>query len=403
MKRILFIAPDSYPVTGAESIVNIKLLEALCATDEFEIDLVSRKRKWSRYPSDSLESFGVKLNSINIIEYDNKANFKTLIQSLRTFLKFGAFFKGCHWAIIAYSCIENLLRNNKYDYVLTKNTPSYLLGAYVQKKFGIKWIATWNDPYPGDKYPAPYGLGNKCKEGFLMKREIKIMKEAYVHVFPNDRIKNFMQEYLRVDDEKTVIIPHAILENRISSHVGSKDNKLRLIHSGNLGNPRNPLNLLKALDRFVREISTDISLTILGHPNKELSRDVAAYHLEDYVKYLPPVEYKQSVSLLQDYDVAVIVEANCEEGIFLPTKVSDFMQARIPIFSISPSVGVLNDLYKEGFVEYFASVQDENEIFSELRRINNEYKANKGETHSAPLKQQYLSSNILKQYLELCR
>lgn len=42
MKRILFIAPASFPVTGAENIVNIKLLQALSKSGDFEIDLVSK-------------------------------------------------------------------------------------------------------------------------------------------------------------------------------------------------------------------------------------------------------------------------------------------------------------------------------------------------------------------------
>lgn len=43
MKRILFIAPASFPVTGAENIVNIKLLQALSKSGDFEIDLVSKR------------------------------------------------------------------------------------------------------------------------------------------------------------------------------------------------------------------------------------------------------------------------------------------------------------------------------------------------------------------------
>ena len=44
MKKILMIAPASYPVNGAEAIVNIKLLKALSDSGEFEIDLISKKK-----------------------------------------------------------------------------------------------------------------------------------------------------------------------------------------------------------------------------------------------------------------------------------------------------------------------------------------------------------------------
>ena len=77
--------------------------------------------------------------------------------------------------------------------------------------------------------------------------------------------------------------------------------------------------------------------------------------------------------MLADYDVAVIVEAKCEEGIFLPTKVSDFMQSGIPIFAISPATGVLNDLFINGNIPYFASNEDETRIMQEIERIYTDY------------------------------
>ena len=41
-------------------------------------------------------------------------------------------------------------------------------------------------------------------------------------------------------------------------------------------------------------------------------------------------------------------------GIFLPTKVADFMQERMPILAISTNDGVLIDLYESSNVNYFA-------------------------------------------------
>ena len=75
------IAPSSYPVNGAEAIVNIKLLQALSQTEQFSVDLISRRWKWEHYPSDTLESFGVSLNSHDVIEVDNVINVKTQINA----------------------------------------------------------------------------------------------------------------------------------------------------------------------------------------------------------------------------------------------------------------------------------------------------------------------------------
>ena len=90
MKRILFIAPSSYPVNGAEAIVNIKLLRALSECGEFAIDLVSKTHKWQNYPTnETLEELNVKLESYTTISVDNKMSVRVVWEHILAFLFFG--------------------------------------------------------------------------------------------------------------------------------------------------------------------------------------------------------------------------------------------------------------------------------------------------------------------------
>jgi hypothetical protein len=175
MKRILMIAPASYPVFGAESIVNIKLLQTLSKYG-FEVDLISKRSKWEDYPSKPFESFGIHLNSINVIESNNKITPATIVEHIASYLIFGASFAGSNWAVKALGTAKQLIKKNKYDYILTKNTPGELIGYYIKKKYRLKWIATWNDPYPRLKNPYPYGNGIDAKIFFLQKKIISIMR-----------------------------------------------------------------------------------------------------------------------------------------------------------------------------------------------------------------------------------
>lgn len=393
------IAPSSYPVDGAESIVNIKLLKALSDSGKFEIDLIARKRHWSNYVTASFESYGINVKSLNVITVDNKINLKTIWGHFKALLLFGVVFKGAHWAVKVLPIVKRLIKENRYDYVLTKNASSLLLGYYAKKHYGQKWIATWNDPYPEKKYPEPYGRGYDAKENWYEKRIISIMnKWVDIHIFPSERLKNHMQHYLRVDEKKTCIIPHVVLPQYVSSQKVS-DDKLRLIHSGNLKSPRNPESFLKALKIFVdKHINPAIEFTILGVCDEYLSDKISELGLEEYVKFIPPVSYSESLNLLKDYHVAVIIEADCKEGIFLPTKVSDFMQCKKQIFAVSPKVGVLNDLYKKGAVSYFGVCDDVNSIYATMEKIYSDYKDDvlneKGDMNKS-----YASEIIVNQYL----
>ena len=367
------ISPSSYPVIGAEAIVNIKLLKTLSDSQQFSIDLISRRWKWAKYPSDTLESFGIRLDSLEIVEVDNVINIKTILQNLFTYLKFGILYRGYHWAYPAWKIVYKKIKKNHYDYVLTKDVPSLLLGYYLKKRFGIKWVATWNDPCPWIMYPKPYGKGLDAELSKMHKKIITKMQEADVHIFPNPRIRDYMNKYLHVDESKCVVIPHVIIPPTEGVKHTYGDS-LRLIHSGNLENPRNPNTFLRAFRRFIdKKPDARISFTIMGHCDASVNNLISELKLEQYVYYVPPVEYKESLQKLSAYDIAVIIEADCEEGIFLPTKVSDFLQMSIPIFAVSPQVGILNDLYKEKQVSYFAAVNDVDSIYDEINRIYADY------------------------------
>ena len=75
------------------------------------------------------------------------------------------------------------------------------------------------------------------------------------------------------------------------------------------------------------------------------------------------------------------------------------MQLGKPIFTISPSVGVLNDLYKKGHISYFSSVKDEKDILATLEQVYNDFTNGKLKTFS--LEKSYSPQTIFQQYDEI--
>lgn len=392
-KRILFIAPASIPVDTAESIVNIKQLEILTQAGCI-IDVISKKRKWTNYPKNDLLDTNVKLNSLHVIEVDNKLNWKTLKLHILTFLTFGVVFKGAHWAYLALQKSKELLKNNQYDCIMTKNGPSELVGYWIKKHIGLKWIATWNDPYPIEKYPHPYGKGIKAKV-FTGARGILQIMEKYpdFHLFPSERLKIYMLQYLSIPEKKTRIVPHAVINQPINDHVVKE--KLTILHSGNLKLPRDPKPFLKALSVFLKtHQNADIKIYFQGVLPDDLMSFVYELGIQDKIEILPTVSYKENMVMLSNYGVALIIEAPCNNGIFLPTKVSDYMQVGVPIFAISPCEGVLHDLYREKYVPYYADCINVDSIIKELDILYTDYCNGKIRNNTIP--DSYMSESILK-------
>ena len=400
MKRVLFIAPKCYPVTGAEEIVNIKLLVAMSKTGQFKIDLISKREKDRDYPSNKIEDLNIQLESLNVIEVDNKVNLKTIYQHIMCFLKFGVVYKGSHWAYAALNTAIKLCKENNYDYVLTKNSPSLLIGYYLKKHFNLKWVATWNDPYPDFTYPKIYADYFGAQKNWASKKEVKIMeKYVDVHIYPSMRLKQYMADYIDLTKSKTVIIPHVINNVEMPPIVNS-EKKLRLIHSGNLKYPRNPRLFFEGLRMFLDSYDNpQIEVGILGVANNSLDEYLKEFKLEEYVLLLPPVSYEESLLEVRKYSVGLVIEAPCPEGIFLPTKVSDFMQLGMPIMAVSPTDGVLNDLYREGYINYIADNSSSESIMQAIKKCYQDFIEGRMAPSKIPM--DYSEDSVINKYLSL--
>mgnify|MGYP002853913419 CR=1 FL=1 len=382
--RILLIAPKCYPVNGAEAIVNIKLLRAMTEDGNFEVDLISRRNSMIDYPSDSLESYGVKLRGLYVIDNKGGFNLKVLWETIRSLFIFKAAFPGCHWAVRALPLVKKLARENHYDFVLTKNSPSLLLASYLKKRNNMKWVASWNDPYPPSFYPAPYGKGVSHNPSLWEYLQLRLMRLADYHVFPSRALKDHMVKYLHVCNEKCQVAPHVVFEEKNGVHPIPRrvNNKgaLTIIHSGNLEAPRDPIPFINAFRRIIRTRPEGmIHLTLLGKlGTKEKVYIENASELKHCVEIVSTVEYKKSLEILNEHDVACVIEADCGVGggVFLPTKVTDFMQMHKPILAVSPRKGVLEDLYNDGAIGYFSDIHNEETIYQALLKIIDDYSNN---------------------------
>lgn len=396
MKKILFIAPASVPVDGPEAIVNAKLLSILVDAG-YKIDVISKRGKLACYPETDYSIID-KLNSLHIIKIDNKVNLETLYYHFMSFVTFGVVYRGAHWAYKALNYIRKNLILSEYSIVITKSYPSELVGYWLKKKKKIKWIATWNDPFPIEMYPYPYGKDIHRLPWYMNNLLEMIRDNVDYNVFPSKRLYCYMNEYIGFPEESVRIIPHVALPEKCNL-ISYDNGKLKLLVSGNNQYPRDPKLLLTAFANVINNLEIDVELSFVGKVDRDAVDLVESLNLSKYVNIYPSVPYDESMVIAKKYDVAILIEAPCKEGIFLPTKIVDFMQIGIPVFAISPSIGELNDMYKTSNIGYFADCMDEKMIECELLKLFSDYK--RGNIKKTIMLSSLSSENILKQYSEM--
>lgn len=379
--RILFVAPRSYPLWGAEANVNAKVIRLLTNAGCI-VDLVARpsRNEGPIYPPSADDFFFGKLNSLHLVRVNTRYDLKTLLRHLAVLFKTGYVFRGCDWAVDAIKVCERLVAQYTYDFIYTYDYPSEIVGAYMSKKYKLKWVATWNDPYMWKKYPAPYGKGADVKVSSFRRKLIRhIGKLTYRNVFPSARLRDYMLKYMEnMRRESCIILPHIVLNELKVKNQKSQGDTLSIIHAGVFGKERDPETFLQALRRFLdNRKDAQIKFAFLGIFEKgkgsHLDDLIHKYEVSEYITFIPPVSYKESLEIIRQYDVCMIIEAPCEEGIFLPSKVADYLQNNKPILTLSPQHGVLKDMYEQKLIDYFADVRNVSDITAQLERLYTDF------------------------------
>jgi hypothetical protein len=128
------------------------------------------------------------------------------------------------------------------------------------------------------------------------------------------------------------------------------DNGFVLLHAGTLLGPRQPWSLLEAFRRFLAAgpgRTGRAELKFVGAVNRNLKSDprwAEAMQIPGVRIFDQRVPYAQSLELLRQASVGIILESESGESPFFPAKLTDCLACRRPVLALSPSESVVSDL-----------------------------------------------------------
>lgn len=414
MKRILFIAPHSFPISSSESICNSKIAYTL-ADMGYKVDVFSCVDPYHYPDSGSLDTVLSTHKNLKVFHVKKKPsitrnggclqNAISLFSHIKGYIKTGYFYNG---AILPYELLKAIQNEIKitghfpYDYMITRGFRTEITGIALKKKYGVYWIANWNDPYTEEKFPPPYGKGPFAKLDFF-KRKIysAVQKYVDVHTFPSSRLRDYMLlcfEEVKIQD--TFVIPHMAMSKLFSFSTKSKE-VLSLVHCGNVRYPRDPSNFLQALSIVKKQgllNQVKMKVCFIGMYSDSLPSSIKDLGLIDYIELMGMRSYDECQRILANSTVSLIIEAECEEGIYLPTKFVDSLQVSTPVFCVSPSKGTLNDIVSEYSVGYVCNNEDVDDIKDKLIELLEDFRNEKIPVVDKRTAPYFFDDNIRKLY-----
>jgi len=349
--RILLVAYGYLPYTFSEALCNAKLVCALLEAG-WEVDVISRVNEGPAYTAKWSEPWEHLKAHTYEIQYPLGNKLNRFYDVVSSGIQLGGFpIEGIRWARRALCKALELHEAHRYDAVLTRapNDISHIVGHWLAKKTGIKWIANWNDP-ASTIWPEPYTLRFPKAKYFMFNRYNCIcLKNATINTFPSQTLlEHFQFHYPFLKNQQNVVIPHiGLVENILPVSTYKKRDKIYFCHSGNLSSERNPENTFKAIKELIDEKNIPVQLDIMGHVNDYTLSLIKKYSLENHVYFTGGYAYIEALRKMQEYDVLVLIEAMMKEGIFFPSKFTDYAQLNKPVLAISPSSGFASSILKE--------------------------------------------------------
>lgn len=255
------------------------------------------------------------------------------------------------WTHLVVSKARELHSRNRFDVVVSRSLPrhAHIAGYWVACTLKLPWVAVDNDPWDFSGFAPTKTLSPdwRMTPNFRFWRR-RILAGADRLCFPCDRLRDFCFKGLR-RTAGSLIVPHigrAVTSERRADFL--------IVHTGKLGSneitARSPAPLLEAMKQlflFRPAAKLRTRLLLVGPEDAKTVEYARSLGLSEHVTSTGVVNYEESLGYIAQAAVCLLIEANLKEGVFLPSKLCDYIVARKPVLALSPELGTVADLAAE--------------------------------------------------------
>jgi glycosyltransferase involved in cell wall biosynthesis len=271
-------------------------------------------------------------------------------------VRLGLRFQTTTWAVWAQDTVAKAIelhRQSPFDLVVSRCLPrhGHLAGYWVASRLRIPWVANFNDPWDF----SPFVWDEAHRKAWTPDLNWKIwwrrvLGRADAITFPCERMRNWLlQDAPR--QTNSLIVPHI----GVAATTIRTPSDFVVVHAGKLGvnevTGRFGTAMFDGMAELFRRrpaARSKTRLVLVGPGDPETARQIADRDLSANVVWTGLMNYEDSLSYVADAAVCVLVEGDFTEGIFLPSKLCDYLIARKPILAFSPEIGTVADMARDG-------------------------------------------------------
>lgn len=219
---------------------------------------------------------------------------------------------------------------------------AHRIGARLQRRSGLPWVADFRDPMAQDGYPSDPAVWRS-----FAAIEAEAVARAACSVFTTPSAARTYRARYPDSADRISVLENGYDEESFAGLGGAGETlvpgRLTLLHSGVVyPSERDPGPLFAALERLLaagRLPRDRLRLRFRATGHDDLIHGLVARHgVADVVEVCPPLPYREALDEMTRADGLLVMQAaNCNEQI--PAKLYEYLRAGRPILGLTDPVG----------------------------------------------------------------
>ena len=246
---------------------------------------------------------------------------------------------------------------------------AHLIGAELQRRSKLPWVADFRDPMAQDGYPV-----DRLTWAHYERIERQTLTQARVSTFTTPGAAALYRRRYPQLASRVEVLENGYDESSFAAAESDgidaaplNPGKLTLLHSGIVyPSERDPSHLFHAV-RLLADaglVSPDrLRLRFRAAVHDDLLIQIAQrYRVEEFLECCPPIGYRAALKEMMRADGLLVLQAsNCNEQI--PAKLYEYLRARRPVLALTDPVGdTAGVMRKAGLQTTIAPLDDDQRI-----------------------------------------
>jgi glycosyltransferase involved in cell wall biosynthesis len=302
------------------------------------------------------------------------------------------------WNRYAYKAAKAELQKENYDLLVSTGPPhsTHLIAAKLTKKFSIKWLADFRDPWSEMSYLKTAGR-LPITEFFDKKLEAKVLRQSDIITVVSQKIKADFNNL-----EKIKVLHNGFDEDDFTDIYYEKSEKFQINYFGSLTNETNPLIVLTTVNELIESGKNKFEMNFWGNYLPEMQAKIQAkdkFKIVNFHGYLPHSQIL--VKMVNSQLLLLIINKLKNNKGILTGKIFEYLGSRIPILGLGPTDGEAASILQETGSGKMFPYDDKKNIYQYIRTLYENWQNNRVWQSASASYLKYSRRNLTKQLIDI--